>query len=38
VISRFTKDLLGPGFDVRALDRVKLRGRDTPLEVFEVVD
>ena len=37
VISQFTKDLLGPGFEVRPLDSVKLRGRDTALDLFEVV-
>lgn len=37
VISRSTKDLLGPGFEVRQLDTVTLRGRDSELEVFEVL-
>jgi adenylate cyclase len=37
VISRFTKDLLEPGFDVRQLQSVTLRGRDSALEVFEVL-
>jgi class 3 adenylate cyclase len=37
VISRFTKDLLGPGFELRQLDSVTLRGRDTALDLFEVI-
>jgi adenylate cyclase len=37
VISRFTKDLLGPGFDLRQLESVTLRGRDTALDLFEVL-
>jgi adenylate cyclase len=37
VISRFTKDRLGPGFEVRPLDSVKLRGRDALIDVFEVI-
>ena len=37
VISKSTKDLLGPGFELRSLDTVTLRGRDTALEVFEVL-
>jgi adenylate cyclase len=38
VISQYTKELLGPGFELRQLDSVTLRGRDTSLEVFEVLD
>lgn len=37
VISQFTRDLLGPGFQVRRLESVTLRGRDTMLDVFEVI-
>ena len=38
VISQFTKDLLGPGFEFRKLGSVTLRGRDSALTVFEVVE
>jgi class 3 adenylate cyclase len=37
VISRFTKNLLGPEFDLRQLESVKLRGRDAAVDVFEVI-
>ncbi|MNC98875.1 Adenylate cyclase 2 [compost metagenome] len=38
VISQFTKDRLGPGFRFRQLDSVTLRGRDSALGVFEVIE
>jgi adenylate cyclase len=37
VISRNTFDKVGTAFDVKSLGGVKLRGRDTELEVFEVL-
>ena len=37
VISQFTKERLGEGFNLRQLGGIKLRGRDNPIEVFEVV-
>ena len=38
VISQSTKELLGPGFEFRKLGSVTLRGRDSALNVFEVVE
>ena len=38
VISQFTKDRLSPGFKFRQLDSVTLRGRDSALDVFEVIE
>jgi adenylate cyclase len=38
VISEFTKDRLGPGFKFRELDSATLRGRDSAIHVFEVID
>jgi adenylate cyclase len=38
VISQFTKDRLRPGFNSRQLDSVTLRGRDSALDVFEVIE
>lgn len=38
VISQFTKERLGGGFKLRQLGGSKLRGRDNPVEVFEVVE
>ena len=37
VISKYTLDKIGNAFQVEPLGGVKLRGRDTELEVFEVV-
>jgi hypothetical protein len=37
VISKDTYDRIGNVFDVKSLGGVKLRGRDTELEVFEVL-
>jgi len=37
VISKHTKELVGNAFTLRSLGGVTLRGRDTELEVFEVV-
>jgi class 3 adenylate cyclase len=37
VISKDTLDMIGSAFQVLPLGGVKLRGRDTELEVFEVV-
>ncbi len=37
VISKDTRDRVGHAFDVRSLGGVTLRGRDTELEVFEVI-
>jgi class 3 adenylate cyclase len=37
VISKNTRDRIGHAFDVRSLGGVQLRGRDTELEVFEVI-
>jgi adenylate cyclase len=37
VISEFTKGRLGPGFEFRQLDSVILRGRDSALDLFEVI-
>jgi adenylate cyclase len=37
VISKNTRDLVGHAFDVRSLGGFKLRGRDTELEMFEVI-
>jgi adenylate cyclase len=38
VISQFTKERLGAGFTLRQLGGIKLRGRDNPIDVFEVVE
>jgi adenylate cyclase len=38
VISQFTKERLGEGFNLRQLGGITLRGRDNPIEVFEVVE
>lgn len=38
VISQFTKERLGEGFTLRQLGGIKLRGRDNPVKVFEVVE
>jgi adenylate cyclase len=38
VISEFTRQRLGDGFKLRQLGGIKLRGRDTPIEVFEVLE
>jgi adenylate cyclase len=38
VISEFTRDRLRPGFQLRQLADVTLRGRDSALKVFEVLD
>jgi class 3 adenylate cyclase len=37
VISKNTRALIGHAFDVRSLGGVTLRGRETELEVFEVI-
>ena len=37
VISRGTRDSLGDGFQIRPLGGVALRGRDSELDVFEVI-
>ena len=37
VISKNTRDRIGHAFDVRSLGTVQLRGRDSELEVFEVI-
>jgi len=37
VISQHTRERLGPGFDLRPLASVTLRGRDSELDVFEVI-
>ena len=37
IISKNTRDRIGHAFDVRSLGGVTLRGRDTELEVFEVI-
>ena len=38
VISQFTRERLSGGFNLRPLGGVKLRGRDNPIEMFEVVE
>ena len=38
VISQFTKERLGEGFNLRQLGGIQLRGRDSPIDVFEVVE
>ena len=38
MISQLTKDRLSPGFEFRQLDSVTLRGRDSALDVFEVIE
>lgn len=37
VISKNTRDRIGHAFDIRSLGGIKLRGRDTDLECFEVI-
>ena len=37
VVSQYTKDRLGRGFQLRRLDSVTLRGRDSAIDMFEVI-
>jgi adenylate cyclase len=37
VVSEFTKGRAGPGFEFRQLDSVTLRGRDSAVDLFEVL-
>ena len=37
IISEFTRTCLGPQFVVREVDRVKVKGKNLPVKIFEVV-